>query len=102
MTRSQPRVSPPAAAKELQSIISPLATIRILNSIAKSPAAAANHTSHPDTPPAELKRILARLRRHGWVQAEASAHRITPRGRKALQAAASRLKQVAALTSRRR
>jgi hypothetical protein len=102
--RSRPR-NPAAAQKELRSLASSLAVIRILNYIADAPLGAARlreRLSANGRPldPASLSRTLARLRRQGWLKTKISLHSITPAGRDALKRAISGLKNLAVLTDR--
>jgi hypothetical protein len=107
MIRGKPRASnhADAGAKELRSLLSSLAAIRILQYIAGQPLDASrlrerlHANGHLAT--ASLHRTLLRLRRQGMTTLKGSAHVLTPAGRKALGLAISGLKNIVAITRRR-
>ena len=93
---------PNAAAKEIRSILTAFATVRILKRIADG--SARRDTIRPVLPASEaycLDRTLARLRRRGWLKSTNSELSLTREGRKALRAATSSLKPLAELTPSR-
>jgi len=107
MTKATRRARNPsaAAAKELRSLLSSLAAIRVLKYIADQPLDTARlrerlraRGTALDT--AILNHTLLRMRRHGWLQSKNHAHSITPQGREALEVAMSGLKNHLALTHR--
>jgi hypothetical protein len=86
--------------KEIDSILSSFAMIRLLNATALAPMTGAQIAEHLGAlQGAGMSRALARLRRHGWIQTTNSVNTITPEGRKALRLATSELRTLAWLTS---
>jgi hypothetical protein len=93
---------PTRPQKEINSILSSLAAIRILNATARAPMTARQIAEHLGAAKgADMNQILTRLRRHGWVKAATSINTITPEGRKALKLATAGLKAMASLSSPR-
>jgi|SRR5215472_10705602 len=91
---------PTRPQKEINSILSSFATIRVLRATAQGPMTANQVAEHLGaTKRTDISRVLARLRRHALVEARNSINKITPGGRKVLRLATSGLKAAASLTA---
>jgi hypothetical protein len=95
------RASPSQALRELHSLTSNFTKVRILHYAAAGPIGRSAmllrlRVHHPALNPASLNRLLASMARLGWLKITAPpAYSLTPRGRRALNAARDALRDFA-------